>query len=34
MKKQRYETSAKLAFYSLIAIAVFAVVGLLITNLK
>jgi hypothetical protein len=34
MKKQRYETSAKLAFYSLIAITVFAVVGLLITNLK
>jgi len=34
MKKQRYETSAKLAFYSLIAIAVFAVAGLLITNLK
>jgi hypothetical protein len=34
MKKQRYETSAKLAFYSLIVIAVFAVIGLLITNLK
>jgi hypothetical protein len=34
MKKQRYETSAKLAFYSLIAIVVFAIFGLLITNLK
>jgi hypothetical protein len=34
MKKQRYETSAKLAFYSLIIIVVFAIVGLLITNLK
>jgi hypothetical protein len=34
MKKERYETSAKIAFYSLIAMATLAIVGLLIETLK
>jgi hypothetical protein len=34
MKKERYETSAKIAFYSLIAMAALAIVGLLIETLK
>jgi hypothetical protein len=34
MKKERYETSAKVAFYSLIAMVVLVVIGLLIEKLK